>query len=181
MTPPAHRICIWVGLPLLKDTAKLHISCLFSDDQSIEWGRGRASKSMGAREHRSQKKITDGRKNRRTLKRKSTEKGRGSSKCRLILILNMAKTYELPGALPPGPPLRAWPVDRGFATSHLKGPWTSVTSSKTSSKKVGIFIPLQVFAWVKTACWVLCSRMIYFWRNVNISSIFFLIFQSWLQ
>ena len=29
-------------------------------------------------------------------------------------------------------------------------------------KKVEIFIPLQVFAWVNTACRVLCSRLIYF-------------------
>ena len=40
-------------------------------------------------------------------------------------------------------------------------------------KKLGFFIPLEVFAWVMTACWVLCSRLIYFWRNMNISSILF--------
>ena len=28
-------------------------------------------------------------------------------------------------------------------------------------KKVGIFIPLEVLAWVKTACQVLCSRLTY--------------------
>ena len=38
-------------------------------------------------------------------------------------------------------------------------------------KKVGIFIPLEVLVWVKTACWVLCSTLTYFWRNMNISSI----------
>ena len=41
------------------------------------------------------------------------------------------------------------------------------------SKKVGIFIPLEVLAWVMTACWVSRSRLIYFWRNMNISSIFY--------
>ena len=41
------------------------------------------------------------------------------------------------------------------------------------SKKVGIFIPLEVLAWVKTACRVLRSRLTYFWRNMNISSIFY--------
>ena len=40
-------------------------------------------------------------------------------------------------------------------------------------KKVRIFIPLEVLAWVMTACWVLRSRLIYFWRNLNISSIFY--------
>ena len=40
-------------------------------------------------------------------------------------------------------------------------------------KKVEIFIPLEVLAWIMTACWVLCSRLIYFWRNRNISSIFY--------
>ena len=40
-------------------------------------------------------------------------------------------------------------------------------------KKVEIFIPLEVLAWVKTACRVLCSRLTYFWRNMNISSIFY--------
>ena len=41
------------------------------------------------------------------------------------------------------------------------------------SKKVGIFIPLEVLAWVMTACRVLCSRLTYFWRYMNISSIFY--------
>ena len=40
-------------------------------------------------------------------------------------------------------------------------------------KKSVIFIPLQVLAWVKTACQVLSSRLTYFWRNMNISSIFY--------
>ena len=39
-------------------------------------------------------------------------------------------------------------------------------------KKVGIFVPLEVLAWVMTACQVLHSRLTYFWRNMNISSIF---------
>ena len=46
-------------------------------------------------------------------------------------------------------------------------------------KKVGIFIPLEVLAWVKTAFQVLRSRLTYFWRNMNICSIFY--FQSRLQ
>ena len=40
-------------------------------------------------------------------------------------------------------------------------------------KEVGIFIPLEVLAWVVTACWVLRFRLTYFWRNANISSIFY--------
>ena len=40
-------------------------------------------------------------------------------------------------------------------------------------KKVGIFIPLEVLAWVMTTFWVLCSRLTYFWRYMNISSIFY--------
>ena len=39
-------------------------------------------------------------------------------------------------------------------------------------KKVGIFTPLEVMAWVKTACRVLLSRLIYFW-NLNMFSIFY--------
>ena len=51
--------------------------------------------------------------------------------------------------------------------------WTSATSSPPSlfPKKVGIFIPSEVLAWVMTACWVLPSRLTYFWRNMNISGI----------
>ena len=40
-------------------------------------------------------------------------------------------------------------------------------------KEVVIFIPLELSAWVITACWVLLSRLIYFGRNMNISSIFY--------
>ena len=40
-------------------------------------------------------------------------------------------------------------------------------------KKVGIFIPLELLAWVMTACRVLRSRLTYFWRYMNISSIFY--------
>ena len=42
----------------------------------------------------------------------------------------------------------------------LKGHWTSSTSSPNFfPKKVGIFIPLEVLAWVMTACRVLRSRL----------------------
>ena len=34
--------------------------------------------------------------------------------------------------------------------------------SQLFPKKVGIFIPLEVMAWVMTACRVLCSRLTYF-------------------
>ena len=44
---------------------------------------------------------------------------------------------------------------------------------KLFPKKVGIFIPLKVLAWVVTACWVSRSRLIYFWRNINMFSIFY--------
>ena len=40
-------------------------------------------------------------------------------------------------------------------------------------KKVGVFIPKEVLAWIMTAWWLLLSRRTYFWRNVNISSIFY--------
>ena len=49
----------------------------------------------------------------------------------------------------------------------------------TFSKKVVIFIPLEVLAWVTTACWISCSRLFYCWRNMSISSIFY--FQRRLQ
>ena len=56
----------------------------------------------------------------------------------------------------------------------LKGHWTSKTSSSPKFfKKVGIFIPMEVLAWVLTACWVLRSRLTYFWWNMNISSVFY--------
>ena len=61
-----------------------------------------------------------------------------------------------------------------FDQNILKGHWTNVTSSSNFfPKKVGIFIPLEVLAWVMTACRVLRSRLIYFLRNMNISSIFY--------
>ena len=41
------------------------------------------------------------------------------------------------------------------------------------SKKVEIFIPLEVLAWVMTECWVLHSKLTYFWRNMNVSIIFY--------
>ena len=34
-------------------------------------------------------------------------------------------------------------------------------------------LPLEVLTWVMTACWVLHSWLIYFWRNMNISGIFY--------
>ena len=40
-------------------------------------------------------------------------------------------------------------------------------------KKVGIFIPLEVLAWVMTACRVLRPRLTYFWKHMNICSIFY--------
>ena len=40
-------------------------------------------------------------------------------------------------------------------------------------KKVGIFIQLAMLAWVMTACRVLRSRLIYFWRNIIIHGIFY--------
>ena len=46
-------------------------------------------------------------------------------------------------------------------------------------KKLGIFIPLEVLAWVMIACWVLHSRSKYFSRNMNFLA--FSIFQSRLQ
>ena len=56
----------------------------------------------------------------------------------------------------------------------LKGHWTGITSSPNFfHKKVVIFIPLEVLAWVMTACWVLRSGLTYFRRNMNISSIFY--------
>ena len=40
-------------------------------------------------------------------------------------------------------------------------------------KKVGIFVLLEVLTWVMTVYWVLHSTVSYFWRNMNISSIFY--------
>ena len=59
---------------------------------------------------------------------------------------------------------------------HIKGHWTSEIPTPTfypPPQIVGIFIPLEVLAWAMTACWVLHSRLIYFWRNINISCIFY--------
>ena len=59
-------------------------------------------------------------------------------------------------------------------TGILKGHWTSITSSPNFfKKKVGIFIPLEVLARIMTACWVLRSKLTYFWRNRNISNVFY--------
>ena len=56
----------------------------------------------------------------------------------------------------------------------LKGHWTRIKSSPNFfQKKVGIFVPLEVLAWVMIACWVSCFRLTYFCRNMNISSIFY--------
>ena len=60
---------------------------------------------------------------------------------------------------------------------QLKRYWTRMTSSpnfkkKKASRKSSDFIPLEVLAWVLTAYQVLCSRVSYCWRNVNITSIF---------
>ena len=47
--------------------------------------------------------------------------------------------------------------------SCIKGHWTSSTPSPNFfQKKGGIFIPLEVLAWVMTACRVLRSRLTYF-------------------
>ena len=61
----------------------------------------------------------------------------------------------------------------GSITLLRQFPLTSVTLSQLFPKKVEIFITLEVLVWVMTACWVLHSRLIYFWRNMNISSIFY--------
>ena len=42
-----------------------------------------------------------------------------------------------------------------------------------SPKRIEIFILLEVLAWAMTACWILHSSLIYFWRNMHISSIFY--------
>ena len=44
----------------------------------------------------------------------------------------------------------------------------------TLSRKVEIVMQSEVLALVMTACWLLFSSSTYFWRNVNISSIFYL-------
>ena len=59
-------------------------------------------------------------------------------------------------------------------TFKLKGIGQVQHHPPTFSKKVGIFIPSEVLAWVMTACRVLRSRLTYFWRYMNISCIFYL-------
>ena len=71
-----------------------------------------------------------------------------------------------------------------FHVNHLKSKlpsWLKGTLDKSSSalspqlfpKKVEIFIPLEMLAWVMIACWVSHYRLTYFWRNMIISSIFY--------
>ena len=53
-------------------------------------------------------------------------------------------------------------LDVNFSRT-LKGHWTSIESSPNFfKKKVGIFIPIEMLAWVMTVCQVLCSRLTYF-------------------
>ena len=49
---------------------------------------------------------------------------------------------------------------------------------KLFPKKIGIFLPLEALAWVMTVCRVLRSRLTYFWRNENISLIFYFFLKS---
>ena len=66
--------------------------------------------------------------------------------------------------------------------NYLQGHCTSITSSPNFfPKKVGIFISLEVVAWVMTVCRVLRSRFTYFRRNKNIFSIFCFPNQNRLQ
>ena len=61
-----------------------------------------------------------------------------------------------------------------FSQTRLKGALDKFNIiPQLFPKKVGIFIPLEVLAWVMTACRVLGSRLTYFWRYMNISSIFY--------
>ena len=63
---------------------------------------------------------------------------------------------------------------------HLKGHWTSITSSPNFfPKKVGTYVPLEVLIWVMIVYWVFHSRLSYFekiWIFLAFS-----IFQSRLQ
>ena len=72
---------------------------------------------------------------------------------------------------------RAWIplcVIRGFVLVCIKGALDKFNIiPQLLPKKVGIFVPLEVLAWVMTACGVLHSRSTYFWRNMNISSFFY--------
>ena len=62
----------------------------------------------------------------------------------------------------------------GHQFMKVKGHWaSSIFIPNFFPKKVGIFISLEVLAWEKTACQVLHSRLTYFWRNMDISSIFY--------
>ena len=49
----------------------------------------------------------------------------------------------------------------------------NIISQLPPSPQNRIFVPLEVLAWVTTAYWVLHSRLISFWRNMNTSSIFY--------
>ena len=69
--------------------------------------------------------------------------------------------------------LRPWMIDSLWHWICLKGALDKFNIIPTFSRKVGIFIPLEVLAWVMTACRVLRSRLTYFWRYMNISSIFY--------
>ena len=68
----------------------------------------------------------------------------------------------------PAPPLKS-------NGASLKRHWTHITSSPTFFPKRWDFYTISSvgMAWVMTACWVLRSRLIYFWRNINIYSIFY--------
>ena len=60
-------------------------------------------------------------------------------------------------------------------TYYVQNEWSHslLLNSVQARQKVGICIPSKVLAWAMTACRVLCSRLIYFWRNMNIPSIFY--------
>ena len=58
-------------------------------------------------------------------------------------------------------------------TSAIKGALDKYYIILQLSPKSWDFILLEVLAWVMTACWILHSSLIYFWRNMHISSIFY--------
>ena len=66
----------------------------------------------------------------------------------------------------------AW-VLLNLVVDLLKAHWTTITSSPNFFQKSWDFYIFRSFLMVMTACWVLHSRLIYFWRNVDISSIFY--------
>ena len=67
-----------------------------------------------------------------------------------------------------------WNKTHNNLVIHIKGALDKFNIiSNFFPKKVGIFIPLEVLAWVKTACQVLHFRLTYFWRNMHFSSIFY--------